>query len=90
MQGFVYLDPPYWPLPHQESNFNSYTNGGFELKRHYDLCDLCRELSNNNIYFLQSNSYSKVLDLYREIEGLVLELWELLGLSIVMVKVDQR
>ena len=68
-KGFVYLDPPYWPLPHQKSNFNSYTNGGFELKRHYDLRDLCRELSNNNIHFLQSNSYSEVLDLYREIEG---------------------
>lgn len=68
-KGFVYLDPPYWPLPHQESNFNSYTNGGFELKRHYDLRDLCRELSNSDIHFLQSNSYSEVLDLYREIEG---------------------
>ena len=68
-RGFVYLDPPYWPLPHQESNFNSYTTGGFELEKHYDLRDLCRELSNNNIHFLQSNSYSKVIDLYREIEG---------------------
>jgi len=69
-KGFVYLDPPYWPLPHQESNFSSYTNGGFELKRHYDLRDLCKELSNKNIYFLQSNSYySEVLNLYKEIEG---------------------
>ena len=68
-KGFVYLDPPYWPLLHQESNFNSYTNGGFELEKHYGLRDLCRELSNNNIHFLQSNSYSKVIDLYRGIEG---------------------
>ena len=68
-KGFVYLDPPYWPLPHQESNFNSYTTGGFDLEKHYGLRDLCREVSNNNIHFLQSNSYSKVLDLYREIEG---------------------
>ena len=67
--GFVYLDPPYWPSPGQKSNFDSYTNGGFELKKHYELRDLCKELSDSNIHFLQSNSYSEVVDLYREIEG---------------------
>lgn len=58
---FVYLDPPYAPLS-STSSFTSYTSEGFDLEKQIELRDQCLELRERNIAFIQSNSYTPLIE----------------------------
>ena len=52
----VYLDPPY--LPEEDVlGFTAYSSKGFGLKDHLDLMDLCKNLSDRGVFFIQSNNH---------------------------------
>ncbi len=50
----VYCDPPYAPLI-QESNFTSYSSGGFSLTQQKQLAEYAKQLANKGISVLISN-----------------------------------
>jgi len=47
---FVYFDPPY------HETFSAYDGAGFGIKEHEELASLCRQLDQNGIKFMLSNS----------------------------------
>lgn len=62
----VYLDPPYVPL-NRTSNFTSYTSKQFTEKNHIQLKEFMDEMTEKQVYVIQSNSYCDyVLDLYKD------------------------
>lgn len=52
---WVYFDPPYIPVS-RTAKFTSYHVGGFSLRDHERLRDLCVALSKKNVYVMVSNS----------------------------------
>lgn len=63
---FVYFDPPYAPL-NKTSNFTSYTKEGFGMEMQVKLKELCDELNEKKVFFMLSNSDTKIInDLYKE------------------------
>ncbi|MGB4577659.1 MAG: Dam family site-specific DNA-(adenine-N6)-methyltransferase [Paludibacter sp.] len=58
---FVYLDPPYKPLS-KTSSFNSYSFETFDDIQQYRLYGFCKELNNNGVKWLLSNSDPKNTD----------------------------
>ena len=50
----VYLDPPYLPL--DPLSFTAYSTRGFGLDDHMVLMKVCKELDNQGVLFIQSNS----------------------------------
>lgn len=51
---FVYLDPPYYP--EKDDSFVKYTKLGFDKQEHDKLFSICKELNNQKIKFIMSNS----------------------------------
>lgn len=65
---FVYLDPPYHRIGGY-SDFNRYTSGKFKEIDHLRLRNVCKELHERGIRWVQSNSSTKFIrELYREFE----------------------
>ncbi|MBS9782983.1 MAG: Dam family site-specific DNA-(adenine-N6)-methyltransferase [Pasteurella sp.] len=54
----VYCDPPYAPII-QDSNFTSYSSGGFSLEQQKQLAEYAKQLANNDISVLISNHDTK-------------------------------
>jgi DNA adenine methylase len=64
----VYLDPPYLPKS-DTADFTAYSKLGFGLDDHVMLRDLCLELDEDGVYFIQSNSFVEpIMDAYRGTE----------------------
>jgi DNA adenine methylase len=64
----VYFDPPYLPVS-ETSNFTEYSKTGFGYEDHKLLKDICIELHERGILFVQSNSYiPPILELYEDIQ----------------------
>lgn len=62
---FVYLDPPYAPLP-GKSSFTNYSPGGFGETEQRELAEVFRDLDHRGCHLLLSNSdVSLIHDLYR-------------------------
>ena len=59
--NFIYLDPPYRPLP-GSNNFNQYSRSGFNDKEQEELKTFCDRLSSRNCHWMLSNSDSFNLD----------------------------
>lgn len=51
---FVYLDPPY--APENSKSFVSYTTDGFDLEKHNELFQLCRDMKQKKVGMLMSNA----------------------------------
>lgn len=65
---FVYLDPPYMPLS-ETSNFTSYTKYKFDVEAQIRLKNTCDALNNKGVFFMLSNSDTKVInELYSNYE----------------------
>jgi DNA adenine methylase len=63
---FVYLDPPYVPLS-VTSNFTQYTVDGFTEADQERLLNMCNELTEKDVKWMQSNSSAPlVYDLYKD------------------------
>jgi DNA adenine methylase len=63
---FVYLDPPYVPLS-VTSSFTQYTVDGFNESDQERLLNMCNELTEKNVKWMQSNSSAPlVYDLYKD------------------------
>ncbi|MDO7252401.1 DNA adenine methylase [Helicobacter cappadocius] len=63
---FVYFDPPYAPV-NKTSSFTSYTKEGFGTQMQIKLKELCDELNNRKVFFMLSNSDTKLInDLYEK------------------------
>ena len=63
---FVYFDPPYIPI-NKTSSFTKYYKDDFNIDEQIKLKELCDRLTKKNIYFMLSNSYSKlILNLYKQ------------------------
>ncbi len=58
--SFVYLDPPYDPLP-KKSNFTGYIRGGFNKSDHKRLKSLCDFIDSSGAKFLLSSSYTEFI-----------------------------
>ena len=64
-KDFVYFDPPYVPL-NNTSNFTSYTSDGFGAETQCKLEQVCKELTNEGVFWMLSNSYTEfILELYK-------------------------
>ncbi|MBD3312774.1 Dam family site-specific DNA-(adenine-N6)-methyltransferase [archaeon] len=62
---FIYLDPPYYPL--NGNSFTSYTKNDFGKKEHIRLARFCKQLNQQGVKFLLSNSHTpEVLELYSD------------------------
>jgi len=62
----VYLDPPYLPKS-DTADFTAYSKLGFGLDDHMQLRDLCIELDEKGVYFIQSNSMVEpIMDAYSD------------------------
>jgi len=62
----VYLDPPYLPKS-DTADFTAYSRLGFGLDDHLMLRDLCQELDEKGVYFIQSNSFVEpIIDAYSD------------------------
>lgn len=59
--NFIYLDPPYRPLP-GSNNFNQYSKSGFNDKEQEELRTFCDRLSSRDCHWMLSNSDSFNLD----------------------------
>jgi DNA adenine methylase len=67
-KDFVYLDPPYHRIGGY-SDFNRYTSGKFKEIDHLRLRNMCHDLHERGIRWVQSNSNTKFIrELYREFE----------------------
>lgn len=63
---FVYFDPPYIPLT-KTSAFTSYTKEDFNIDDQIQLRDISKELAQNGVYVMLSNSSSElVYELYSD------------------------
>lgn len=56
---FIYLDPPYVPLI--ETSFTKYTQYRFDLKQHNLLFRKCKDMTNDKVKFVLSNSNTKLV-----------------------------
>jgi DNA adenine methylase len=64
----VYLDPPYLPKS-DTADFTAYSKLGFGLEDHMLLRDLCLELDENGVHFIQSNSFVEpIMEAYKDTE----------------------
>ena len=64
----VYLDPPYLPKS-DTADFTAYSKLGFGFDDHLMLRDLCLELDEKGVYFIQSNSFVEpIMNAYRDTE----------------------
>lgn len=64
--GAVYVDPPYIPIS-ETANFTSYTEDGFGMTDHVDLCKALRSLASRGVRVVASNSGTKAaIDLYSD------------------------
>lgn len=64
----VYFDPPYVPLD-ATSNFTSYTSDGFDINDQHRLAALFRQLAENGVKVLTSNSDTPIVrELYKGFE----------------------
>jgi len=71
---FVYFDSPY------DLTFSDYQRGGFPRKDHERLFNLCKELTNKNIYFLLSSSDSEFIrELYKDFEIIEIKVQRMIG-----------
>lgn len=71
----VYFDPPYVPLS-RTSSFTSYHAGGFGIKDHQRLRDVCIALSEKGVYVALSNSDTSVTrSLYTSSKFILHEVW---------------
>ena len=62
----VYLDPPYLPKS-DTADFTAYSRLGFGLDDHMMLRDLCLDLDEMGVYFIQSNSFVEpIIDAYND------------------------
>ena len=52
----VYFDPPYLPLT-ETADFTAYSTKGFGLEDHMKLMELCSDLNDRGVLFIQSNSH---------------------------------
>jgi DNA adenine methylase len=65
-ESFVYLDPPYQPIS-KTANFTNYSTFKWNEKEQENLKNLCVELDNMGIKFMQSNSNAELIkDLYSQ------------------------
>ena len=55
--SFIYLDPPYLPI--KKTSFTSYDSTGFGVKEQIELSNFCKEIDEEEAYFLLSNSDPK-------------------------------
>ncbi len=63
-----YLDPPYQPIS-DTAKFTAYTEKGFDFNEQRRLRDLCINLSEKEVFFVLSNSYSKQIEkIYSEVK----------------------
>ena len=53
---FVYIDPPYAPIPNQVQSFVNYNKDGFNIKDHNILFSLCHNLLKRDIHLMMSNA----------------------------------
>lgn len=56
---FVYMDPPY--VPENATSFVKYNVDGFNEREHLTLFERCKQLAANDVYFLLSNSDTKMV-----------------------------
>lgn len=64
-KSYLFLDPPYFPM--NATSFVGYTSDGFDLKLHEKLFKILHELKKQNVNWMMSNSYTKlVLDSFKE------------------------
>jgi DNA adenine methylase len=69
----VYFDPPYLPVS-ETSDFTAYSCNNFGYGDHVLLKETCLELSDRNVFFIQSNSYVPlILELYSGIDEFRIE-----------------
>ncbi|MHA2393225.1 MAG: DNA adenine methylase [Promethearchaeota archaeon] len=82
-----YLDPPYFPTS-KTANFTTYSRGGFQLSDQKRLKNLCIELTNAGVQFVQSNSDTQFIrELYETTE---FELINLKTKRLISCKVSTR
>jgi DNA adenine methylase len=55
-----YLDPPYSPVS-KTAKFTDYSEGGFSKSDQVRLRDVCINLDERGVYFIQSNSNTKII-----------------------------
>lgn len=58
---FVYLDPPYYPLTTNKTNFTSYQTNAWTLEDHEKFIQFVHKLDKKKCYILMSNNNSKEL-----------------------------
>lgn len=59
---FAYLDPPY--VPEKNSSFVKYNLDGFDIEKNKKLFLMCEQMRLNNINFMMSNSFVKMIKDY--------------------------
>lgn len=65
---FVYFDSPY------DETFSDYQKGGFPKEEHMRLANLCKKLTEKNVYFLLSSSDSEFIrELYSDFSISIVE-----------------
>lgn len=70
----VYFDPPYQPL-NSTSKFTSYSSNGFTFQDQKRLRNVCKQLNENGVYFVLSNSFvPKMIELYSDTPSLRIEI----------------
>lgn len=71
---FVYFDSPY------DETFSDYQKGGFSKDDHRRLAELCKKLTDNNVYFLLSSSDSQLInDLYKDFDITKIQVQRMIG-----------
>ena len=71
---FVYFDSPY------DEAFSDYQKGGFPREDHQRLSELCKKLTDKNVYFLLSSSDSQFIrDLYKDFDITEIQVQRMIG-----------
>lgn len=71
---FVYFDSPY------DETFSDYQKGGFPREDHQRLAELCKKLTDENVYFLLSSSDSQFIrDLYKDFDITEIQVKRMIG-----------
>ena len=71
---FVYFDSPY------DETFSDYQKGGFPREDHQRLAELCKKLTDENVYFLLSSSDSQFIrDLYKDFDITEIQVQRMIG-----------
>ena len=69
---FVYLDPPYDKI--SDTSFTSYSSFDFDRKQQKKLKEECDKLTDNNVFFLQSNADTPFIrELYKDYEIIIIK-----------------